>query len=202
MSPEKHTPSQRHEDLFSAWTSMQGAGERGTAIMACCYLDDLLEALLRSAYIKDKNVDALFKDDRMLQSFFNKISIAYFSGLLPSFIYHDLRLICEIRNRFAHKLVPELTFNANDIKQRILKCELRPQTFEPDFMPMAQYLVIVIELGFYLDRLNYIISHNDPRGCIHYGEIDISDTPHEEWAITKEQVLSILKQKRDGQLAP
>jgi|GEM_PF-2089514 len=84
--------------------------DAGAAVMAACALDYLLERLLRASYIDDPKVKSLFQDDRLLQSFHAKVNIAYFSGLIPDKLYHDLKLIGQIRNRFAHTIVADLAF--------------------------------------------------------------------------------------------
>ena len=109
---------------------LEQGSDRATAIVSACVLDNLLERLIRVFYIKDSQVKSLFKDGHLLQSFFVKINTAYFSGLIPKVIYHDLKLICEIRNKFAHKVTANLNFNSNVISQRINMCEIRPKTMD------------------------------------------------------------------------
>jgi len=75
--------------------------DRALGIIAVCWLDNLLEKLLRAYYVKDPQIKLLFKDDHILQTFSAKVNIAYFSGLIPKFMYHDLKLMGVIRNRFA-----------------------------------------------------------------------------------------------------
>ena len=57
--------------------------DRGLAIVSVCFLDNMLEKLIRAVYRKDPRIKILFKDNQILQSFYNKVCIAYFSGLIP-----------------------------------------------------------------------------------------------------------------------
>lgn len=83
------------------WTAFEDNMDRAFAIVVASVLDDLLEDIIKASYIKDPKVKSLFKDDHILQSFHSKIHIAYFSGLIPEFMYCDLKLVCQTRNKFA-----------------------------------------------------------------------------------------------------
>jgi hypothetical protein len=98
--------------------------DAGAAVMAVCTLDYLLERLLRASFIKDSQVKSLFNDDRLLQSFHAKVNIAYFFGLIPRAIYHDLKLIGRIRNRFAHTVVADVAFTDPTVAALVGECIL------------------------------------------------------------------------------
>ena len=70
--------------------ALQEGNDRATAIISACLLDNLLERLIRAFYVKDPTVGMLFKTDHILQSFFSKIHIAYFSGLIPQSLASQL----------------------------------------------------------------------------------------------------------------
>ena len=110
--------------------SLVQENDRAFAIIAVCWLDNLLEKLLRRCFIKDPKVKNLFNDDHILRTYHAKVNIAYFLGLIPKFIFHDLKLLGEIRNRFAHELVAELTFEDDIITQRINSCLLNPSSID------------------------------------------------------------------------
>ena len=110
--------------------ALEQRSDRAIAIISASLLDVLLERLLRAFYVKDPAVKSIFRNDNILQSFYSKINIAYFSGLIPKTIYHDLKLICEIRNKFAHEVTANLDFNSEIVSQRINKCEIRPKTID------------------------------------------------------------------------
>ena len=79
------------------------ATERVEGIVYVCSLDDGLELLLKTAMIDDESVDELMKDGQALQSFSNKLKLAYALGLLPKDVRDDLHCLNKIRNYFAHE---------------------------------------------------------------------------------------------------
>ena len=146
---------------------LEQGSDRATAIVAACLLDNLLERLIQAFYVKDPQVKSLFKDGRLLQSFFAKINIAYFSGLIPKVIYHDLKLICEIRNKFAHKVTANLDFNSNVISQLINSCEISPKTM--DDTPPAnrlKFMIITLNLIHDLCYFEQLLLHSKPPNLV------------------------------------
>jgi DNA-binding MltR family transcriptional regulator len=63
-----------------------------------CWLDDVLERLLRTVMIDDKSVNELMKDGRALQSFSTKLRLAYALGLIPEVVREDVA-IHEVRRK-------------------------------------------------------------------------------------------------------
>jgi hypothetical protein len=100
---QENLKQREQEDAFFEVFSKET--DRGLAIASICYLDNMLEKLIKAAYRKDQRIKMLFKDNQILQSFYNKVCIAYFSGLIPRVVFDDLKLIGEIRNRFAHSVL-------------------------------------------------------------------------------------------------
>jgi len=164
--------------------------DRAFGIVATCYLDNMLEKLIRASYIKNPQVESLFKKAQILQPFFTKINIAYFSGLIPKFLYHDLKLICEIRNRFAHEVIAELRFTNEAIAQRIDRCELRPKTLDGISTPRLKFIIVVTQIGALLRFLEMVLSKVRPP---HLAELfNLDELPFEEMALTKDEILHIL----------
>lgn len=93
--------------------------DRGLAIVAECLLDNLLGRIITAAYIRNPKVKSIFKKSNVLQSFYTKIHIAYFSGLIPKFAYDDLLAICTVRNKFAHKVMADLKFSDVEIARLV-----------------------------------------------------------------------------------
>ena len=176
------------------WDALGKESDRAIGIIAACLLDNLLEKLIRAAYIKDPQVKFLFKDDHILQSFFSKINIAYFSGLIPKLVYHDLKLICEIRNRFAHAITTNLNFSDSGIAQRINCCELRPKTLDDVFAPKTKFIIVVQQivglLGFWEKTLSKIRMPNLVE------MFKLNDLPFEEIALTKEEIINVIRKER------
>ena len=107
--------------LNKFFEEFQNESDRAAAILGACYLDNALEALLKSFFIND---DAFIKKHILgnspsvtIDSFAKRSSICYALGLLRQSEYDDLDLIRRIRNKFAHKL-HGLSFECQDIKDR------------------------------------------------------------------------------------
>jgi len=134
MAETANTREQEERESFFEAFSYET--DRGLAIAAVCYLDNVLEKLIRAAYIQDPKANSLFRNNQILQTFYNKICITYFSGLIPETVYHDLILVGEIRNKFAHGILANLRFSDETIAKRIDK-----------YQPRLKYLLIASHLG-------------------------------------------------------
>ena len=149
-------------------------------------LDNLLERLIQAFYIKGPAVKLIFKTDHILQSFYAKINIAYFSGLIPKAIYHDLKLICEIRNKFAHEVTANLDFNSIIISQRIDKCEIRPKTMDDIPEYKIKFILIVQQLIDHLCFFEHLLLNSKPTNIVE--SFKLNDWKWGEAALTKEQI--------------
>jgi hypothetical protein len=118
--------------------------DRGAAIVGAAFLDTLLEItiLARLRPLSRKIKDDLFGHDKPLSSFSGKINIGFALGLLTTSLHHDLMLVRQIRNKFAHRVEP-LTFDDAEIRpmcERLkipVESELRPSD------PRSQFVVVV-----------------------------------------------------------
>lgn len=168
---------------------MSKEGDRATAIISVCVLEDLLRKLLCAWFIKEPQVKYLFNDDHILQSFFSKVNIAYFSGLIPKRFYHDLRIMGEIRNKFAHSLLRDFNFHNKVIEQKIGQFELRPKTIDDTKLNKMKYLIVFTQLADGLVLIERIISEFKPKGFIDL--IDFHDL-FKDAAIGREKIFEIL----------
>ena len=92
--------------------------DRAAAIVAAAFIDERLRQYLSRFLIdKPKEVEELFGFDRPLGSFGSRIRVAYCLGLLDDNEYHDLKIIQDVRNAFAHEL-HGLTFADPWVAQR------------------------------------------------------------------------------------
>lgn len=146
------------DELHPFWKTFGEESDRAIAVVAACLLDDLLERIIRASYIQDPGVKSLFKDSSMLQPFSIKISIAYFSGLIPHSIYHDLKLICEIRNRFAHAVIADLKFTDETIVHKIDRFVIGPQGIPELSAPKTKFLIGVAEIVAVLHVIEEMLS--------------------------------------------
>ena len=169
--------------------------DRALGIIAVCWLGNLLEKLLRAYYVKDPQVKLLFKDDHILQTFSAKVNIAYFSGLIPKFVYHDLKLIGAIRNRFAHEVVAKLGFNDESIVSRISNCMLRPKTLNGLENNRLEFIIIVTQIGGLIAYLERMLSIGKLPKMMDIYKLD--EMPYEEIALTKSELAEVINKHRN-----
>jgi hypothetical protein len=80
-------------------------------------IDIWLRQLIESAMRPDADLKAIFENRGALDSFSNRITIAFALKLIGTGLYFDLRILRDIRNAFAH--APEaLDFDNAEIKAK------------------------------------------------------------------------------------
>ena len=121
--------------------------DRGMAIASVCFLDEILEKLLRAAYRKDKRIKILFGSNQILHSYYNKVHIAYFSGLVPEAIFEDMKIVGEIRNKFAHFVLDVASFDDEVIVGKINTFKLLPQDYKTLYSPRLLFMLVVVHMG-------------------------------------------------------
>ncbi len=93
------------KDLTGLVEEIKTHSDRAAAIVGAAFIDERLRQYLSRFLIdKPKEVEELFGFDRPLGSFGSRIRTAYCLGLLDDDEYHDLKIIQEVRNAFAHEL--------------------------------------------------------------------------------------------------
>src|SRR5438132_7299919 len=110
MSKKKDVPNGRTAleigaDIVGAMQKeFHEAPDRVLAIVGAAYLDSLLEELLRSVFVENKEeADHLLSPDRALGSNGSRYQLAYCLGLIEKEQRDDLKMIARIRNAFAHQ---------------------------------------------------------------------------------------------------
>jgi len=174
------------------WDTFNKEGDRSVGIVAASLLDVLLEEMIRTFYVKDRNVADLFKNDHLLMTFYSKINVAYYSGYIPKVIYHDLKIVCKVRNKFAHSLLAGLDFKDKTVVNLIQECELRPKTMDDIFAPRIKYIVIVQQLAAYLIIISKAAHKMRPQQFVEYlnmGKWDFSKA-----TLTKSKLEKLLKE--------
>jgi hypothetical protein len=86
---------------------------RGAAILIAVNLELALDYAL-SGYFVPSRMSKLFGVERPLSGFWNKILVAYALNVFGDEVYHNLDLIRNIRNSFAHAHVP-ISFDTKEI---------------------------------------------------------------------------------------
>ena len=187
-----------HFDLMLK--AFEGESDRSTGIVSICILDKQLENLIRSCLIKDPQVNSLFKDEHILQTFHAKTNLAYFFGLIPKWLYHDLKTLGKIRNRFAHEAVCDLHFSAPAILKLINQCKVRlkildgilsdPKAQTHVIMARAQYTLIASRIVTYIGWCEDYLARCPLSRPIEFLEFD--ERKVDEQALAKSEFLAAL----------
>ena len=119
--PKKPTPEEikrKLEDAGPLYEELRLSSDRACAILGGVFMDEYLGQLLRTYIVQDNPiVNALFTFGHSLDSFRQKIEMAYALGLLTHQEYTALDTIRTIRNDFAHSL-HGLSFDSPTIADR------------------------------------------------------------------------------------
>ena len=99
--------------------------DRARAIVACAYLEDILESMLRARLCGESvssngNMKAPIEDIVERPQFAGKLDLCFCLGLIGPTAYHDLKIINTIRNRFAHKRT-RLAFTDSKVESEVAK---------------------------------------------------------------------------------
>jgi len=179
-------------ELF--WEAFEDTSDRATAITIACVSDDLLGRIIAASYLKDRRVKSLFKNDHILQSFFAKINIAYFSGLIPEFIYHDLKLICEIRNKFAHGVTTDLSFVHPSIVEQINKLKLGYEPLPEVHTPRIRFSLAVTRLVTMLQVIEEFLLKSRPPHLMEV--IPLNEFPLDKDRLSQTAVRRLMRKRR------
>jgi hypothetical protein len=156
---DPHQPRREVVALMEEIAAVQGElhtqSDRGAGLIGGAFLDEVLAALFRGVFIKDKEVAGkLLKRDGPLSTFSARIRLAYCLGILPKDTYQDLEQIREIRNAFAHHFSP-LSFASDAIRDRCANLRAYRQFLNPGvadrLLPRDKFILgivyILVELG-------------------------------------------------------
>ena len=130
------------EDTKRFVEDIQEETDRGVALSGTAFLDDVIIALLRAAFVDNPmSVEKVLEYPGPINSLAARADLAYCLGLLGNNMYADLKIIRKIRNEFAHSHVP-ISFDKPYIKEMcdILKT---PQLIPPHVTNHPRYLFII-----------------------------------------------------------
>lgn len=137
--------------------------ERAITILGGTFIETCLEYILKE-FLPDesKDVNDLFKFPQCLSNFSSKINLSFCLGLINKTIKDDLKLIKNIRNRFAHDLY--VSFDDSQIKSwtKELKFHKISMMMEP---PENASELEIFQVG-----VNQLISHLS--GCIGVARVE------------------------------
>ncbi|UPK45469.1 MltR family transcriptional regulator [Paenibacillus pabuli] len=112
-------PKDLFTDISSLRIALNGESDRGCALLAIAFLDNILKELLRKFLVDDSSVfNNLFAGSGGLSSFSSRIELAYLLGLISPMQRRDLNLLRKIRNDFAHSM-DIIDFENQTISNRI-----------------------------------------------------------------------------------
>jgi len=114
----------RRDELFE---SLSKESDRGVVLVSASFIEEALESLLRARFSmrhpKSKaSLKKLFDDFRPLYSFSAKLEICYAMDLIGEWMYQDLGIVKNLRNRFAHSVeyarfdLPEVVQSTEKLK--------------------------------------------------------------------------------------
>jgi len=97
----------RRDEFFDV---LSKESDRGLVLVSAAFLDEALESLLRASFSirhpKSKSfINPLFDTFGLLSSFSAKITICYAMDLIGEWMYQDLKIVRDLRNKkFAHSV--------------------------------------------------------------------------------------------------
>lgn len=128
--------------------------DRGAALIALAYLDDLLEELIRKRMLNEKgHVDRLLEYPGPLATSNARADLAYALGWIGAQIHGDLSVIRKIRNNVAH------TYEGFDFEKDNRTADLCKKLQAADFAGVKlwksrdRFLMSAAFLGLQLDKL-------------------------------------------------
>lgn len=103
-------------------TEYHGESDRSAIVMAGSFVEHYLATYIRHFMVSDEEVERLFEFGP-LSSFAARINIAHGFGLISNEHRHDLNIIKDIRNRFAHS--PRLiSLQKDEVRKEIRKLSM------------------------------------------------------------------------------
>jgi len=185
------------DSLHPFWETLASESDRSVVIVSAILLDNLLERLIKTSYVKDPNVNTIFKDEHILRSFYTKINIAYFSGLIPKALHHDLKLICDIRNKFAHDVVADLKFDDERIVQRINQFSQIREELVKIYPPKLRFILNISHIAALLLAWSQHLPKLRLPNLV--AILNLEEEQFSELIMTPEQLQNILKSEGNNQ---
>lgn len=137
--PEKPRGVTAHDvEQFVFLHKLSAKGHASDVLLTAAILDqELRRAILQKMRpeLSEKKQERLFEGYGPLAEFGDKIEVAYALGQINDDIYGKLRIIKDIRNKFAH-LPRECTFWTGDISKLIAKFECKEKATHPEIFGM------------------------------------------------------------------
>jgi DNA-binding MltR family transcriptional regulator len=137
------------EDVARLVDDLARETDRGCALLAAAFLDDVLDVLLRAAFVDaPEAVNKVMGTGRPLESFGSRTHLACCIGLLGNDIYEDLNLLREIRNDFAHR--QPTSFAAREIAAKCQRLRCVSTLMADDGEPRDRFVASVVLIANHL----------------------------------------------------
>ncbi len=108
-------------DLDKAWKEIDEGSDRSAAIIGAAFVEDSLQCALESRMIglSPQVFNEIFNNvNGPLCSFSSKILLGFALGLYGPVLKMDLNVIRNIRNAFAHTMMP-ITFDSHEVENEL-----------------------------------------------------------------------------------
>jgi DNA-binding MltR family transcriptional regulator len=162
--------------------------DRALTIVALCLIDQLLQKLIRKAFVSHRKSDVMFNDEHFLRTTSSKINMAFFLGLIPDTIYDDLKIINTIRNKFAHTVTDKLNFDNPVVYDLLIRCKLGPTNMGLSRMAKLRFTIAIQQLIDYLLMFAVFYDTLGPKKLIDLWKLN--DKPWHTMGLPKEKLLS------------
>lgn len=139
---------------------LDNESDRGCALMAAAFLDELLKDLLKAYLIDDSNsVQQLFSGTGALGTFSSRIELCYLLGLISASTKRDLTIIRKIRNDFAH-VMDIIDFNHPPIASR---CSSLHNYGFSELPPRKAFNRVAFAIGGLINGARMTVERRQPR---------------------------------------
>jgi len=168
--------------------------DRALTIIALCILDQLLQKLIRKAFVSHRKSDFMFREEHLLRTTSSKINMAFFLGLIPNILYDDLKIMNNIRNKFAHTTTDRMTFDSPSIYNLLVKCKLGPTNLGASRMAKWRFTIAIQQLIDYTLMCINFYERFGPKKLVEIARLN--DMPLHETGLSKEKLLEIERTHR------
>ena len=104
-----------------------------------------------------------------------------------------IKIICDIRNKFAHSLSTELTFTDKTISGKIGRMQLRPKYLDDIDNPKFQFSIAISTIETTLLIFSKLIPIFGPKNFVEIYKWN--EHPPEDLVLPKEELLNTLKKE-------
>jgi mannitol operon repressor len=128
--------------------------ERGAALTAAAFLDDLLQAVIEAFLIRNKGGGKSLTDgfNAPLGTLSARIAACHAMGLISDEEYQECELMRKIRNEFAHKM--KMSFNVDPVRSM---CDAMHYSVPGEKYPRGQFTSsAVVMLVRLTNRAHYV----------------------------------------------